>query len=468
MGHGHSVAVLQGFAFCESVSQFKRWSRMKKRAFGLALGLLCCSCAAPGTVQRIGVEYNSAVAGMTNEVTLLNILRAKEGLPSHYTSLNRISGALTIKATGGFNVALKQSSPTISGSTSNAPAGTTVASGLSTLKGGNVYTPSLGGEVDTGPSFDLNILDTQAFYQGIMAPVPFSTVDDLIIQGYQGQYLLSLLAARFEFKLLKPVEGINMPAGATVLTFDSADERFKALLGCYGLSGATASPKIIAPLSRLTHDGKGEVAALKLSELASLDGQKLDLDGSVQGDPRLDDAVQVVRPPSEKRVALLTPTDQCVAEARSRIGTELKPSQQNPQVLVPRRPPAHQEYLGLGYALISTDDHSSTRVANVEIGLLFRSPEGLIRRLGECLREAETNDEAVCTLQGETVFALKKGEGGPSLASARILSKRYYVADDPRRAVTLRTLGLVEQLINLQKSGTNSPVTVPVRVVPGG
>lgn len=441
---------------------------MKKRALGMTLALLCSGCAAPGTVQRIGVEYNSAVAGINNEVTLLNILRAKEGLPSHYTSVNRISGALTLKATGGFNVALKNSAPTVSGSTSNAPTGTTIASGLSTLKGGNVYTPSLGGEVDTGPSFDINILDTQAFYQGIMAPVPFSTIDDLIIQGYDSRYLMGLLAVRFEFKLLKPVDGVDKPVGATVLTFEFADKRFKDLVGCYTLSGATAAPKVIAPLSRLTHDGKGEVGALKLSELASLDGQRLDLGAQVPSNPNQDGSVQLVRPAVEKRVALLTPTDQCVSDAKSRIGTELMHSRQNPLVLVPRQPPAQQEYLGLGYALISTDDHSSARVANVELSLLFRSPESVVRMLGECLRQGETKDEAVCRFGSDVIFALKKGDGGPSFASATILSKRYYVADDERRSATLKTLGLVEQLINLQKSGTNSPVTVPVRVIPGG
>lgn len=59
-------------------------------------------CAMPREVQRIGVEYNAAVAGMANELTLLNIVRAKEDMPLHYTTVNRLTGSVTVKGSTNF------------------------------------------------------------------------------------------------------------------------------------------------------------------------------------------------------------------------------------------------------------------------------------------------------------------------------------------------------------------------------
>jgi len=80
--------------------------------------------------------------------------------------------------------------------------------------GGNVYMPSVGGQIVTGPSFDINILDTQVFYNGVLTEIPFSTVDNYLDQEYyDNQLLIRLLVDRLEFRLKNPVEHYQHPAG---------------------------------------------------------------------------------------------------------------------------------------------------------------------------------------------------------------------------------------------------------------
>jgi hypothetical protein len=55
---------------------------------------------------------------------------------------------------------------------------------------------------------------------------------------------------------------------------------------------------------------------------------------------------------------------------------------------------------------------------------------------------------------------------GASLVGTTVLGRRYSVTNDENRRRNMSVIALVEQLINLQKSATDRPVTVPVQVVP--
>ena len=49
---------------------------LRRGLFLACMSTAVSGCALPREVQHIGVEYNTAVAGMANELTLLNIVRA--------------------------------------------------------------------------------------------------------------------------------------------------------------------------------------------------------------------------------------------------------------------------------------------------------------------------------------------------------------------------------------------------------
>jgi hypothetical protein len=225
-----------------------------QRVWAFLGSLIVGGCALQGVVQRQTVEYNAAAAAMADQLTLLNIVRAEEHMPIFYTSIGRLSGSIQVTASGGFNAQIKTAAPTdtstltnanttgtavssmtgtsttpssiqtavgpgaatttttttggttTTSSTTTAPvaaAGTTITNLLShaVTSGGDVYTPSVGGQVVSGPSFDIQILDTQQFYQGVLQEVPFSTVETFINQGIDDRLLIRLLIERIEFRL---------------------------------------------------------------------------------------------------------------------------------------------------------------------------------------------------------------------------------------------------------------------------
>src|SRR5688572_33146174 len=55
----------------------RTWGMMRC-LFMAASAVLVSACAFPGQVQRIAIDYNEAVANTSNELTFLNIVRARE------------------------------------------------------------------------------------------------------------------------------------------------------------------------------------------------------------------------------------------------------------------------------------------------------------------------------------------------------------------------------------------------------
>jgi len=499
----------------------------------LAMGLclLLSSCAMQGTVERLTVEYNTAAAQMANELTLLNIIRAEEDLPIYYTSISRLTGSVQLTASGGFNAQLKQASPVQATSATDAMAkttgtttttatgtttsmmtttpqglagaqpmsGPTVAAGSGTssittvaptssmvntvtdltsravTSGGNVYMPSVGGQIVTGPSFDINILDTQVFYNGVLTEIPFSTVDNYLDQEYyDNQLLIRLLVDRLEFRLKNPVEHYQHPAGTLAKVMhnvasgidengnDMAEE-FANEVACFKLTGLSEKKpdKTLAPLSRVTEYTDGKQRAIRIQDLAAFDGTKLDIDRPIPEDPASDHKVLIVRPSTEKRVAHIDLLKNCKNPVRIADPPETLPSTHD---AVPAEPPADSLYAGAGHIWLPSEDSDGAVLVPVDIRIIFRSPDGVLKFLGRYLYSVEHDPTHTFRLGQQPLFSVN-GKG-PALVRTEVLGKHYFIADDENRRRNMIVLGLAEQLINLQKSATDRPVTVPVQVVP--
>jgi hypothetical protein len=513
------------------------------RVLSLMLVVGLSSCALEGVVQRQTVEYNTAAAGMADQLTLLNIVRAKEDLPIFYTSISRLSGSAVVMASAGFNGQLKTQSPTdmsstttgvpdtvtksvttttgtMTGSSTSTAAGatstgttagssTSLANAVSTVtgptvtnlmshavtSGGDIYMPSVGGQIMGGPSFDINILDTQLFYQGILAEIPFSTIDNYIDQGYDNQLLLWLLVDRIEFRLSKPVDGFPQEVGSIVKVLynrvsehdkrsfraqwegqDHEADVFANEVACLALSGRKAAPKTLVPLSRLTtgKDADGKPIGLRLADLALLDGQKFDIDRAISDKPADDDKVSITRPPTDKREAKLERLETC-PKPISLAGTPGDVQEVQSKEL-PKTPPPDAIYIQAGQVIASVKRRVKRDDKEEEIGypvelpvdvfVTFRSAEGVIRFLGKYLSASETNPDHTYRVGKEPLFSVESGRG-QALVTAEVLGRRYFVPlDETTRHRNMMVIALVEQLVDLQKSATDRPVTVPVHAVP--
>ena len=537
--------------------------------------LIVGGCALPGLVQRQTVEYNTAAAGMANQLVLLNIARAKEHLPLFYTSISRLSGSAVVTAGGGFNAALKTTSPTITSTPSSAvvttadglptTTATTTLSGLThaVTSGGDLYTPSVTGQIVSGPSFDINILDTQQFYNGILQEVPMSTVETFVNQHFDNKLLIRLLIDRIELRWMENNEGHRTGQLLDTLYNAPADTKenggastlFLAAMACKELKFEPHSkpPRPLAPGARITGD-KGD-KSVSIRDLALLDGEKFDLAVEKPGSPvaigpeeNVDSSTKnakgpkksydtsegvlgssseanvfVVRVSKDSRLPKLPRRKDCsddndmpkkasaglgVAEQTAdrvkaeamRIADELSSHPPVPPIdstlpnsIPPSKPikrdlspnflseqaatgKLHFQFQpwsgqlsttepsprGVGTVTITYDGGTDT----VEALIYFRSPEGIIRYLGKYLEATGGKERINAYLLDDTrrVFYVDNEPTKASLVKIEIGKNSYSIPPEAANP-DMDVLALLEELIDLQKSGTDRPVTVPVHVL---
>lgn len=111
------------------------------QALLLAAPMLVGACSLNDTISRHGVAYNESVEATTDTVLVMNILRARDQAPLHFTAIGAIHGALTLSAGLGYDL-------------------TSVNRGTQ---------PAL--LAATSPSFVISVLDRQEFARGLLRPL---------------------------------------------------------------------------------------------------------------------------------------------------------------------------------------------------------------------------------------------------------------------------------------------------------
>jgi hypothetical protein len=146
----------------------------------LACGLLCgigtfalAGCAAVDLYSERAVTYNLQAEEALDQGLLLNIVRAVYRRPMQFTSVQTISGVASASGTAAF--------PSIPVGPHSAPM---------------PKIASLSGTVSGGPTFSVPVLDTQEFYQGVMAPITSQLFDFYIHEEFPREEILSLFVEK--------------------------------------------------------------------------------------------------------------------------------------------------------------------------------------------------------------------------------------------------------------------------------
>lgn len=416
-----------------------RMPRVLRRIAGPLLAVLALSgCAFPGQLQQIAVEQNQVVANTADSLTLLNILRASEGRPLHFTSISRISGNVDFGVTGAVGAGIE-----ISGGS---------AASLS---------PAAGAAISSNPNFDLTIHDSQEFQRGIMQPIAPEIISYYLRTGWRSDLLTYLLVERIDFIAEGDtvIDGRAFKDGEVVssLENDPADpaavQQFRAFVACYTLS-SSQRPGDSLPLKKFS-----EMQPVGMSDLALLDGAKLDLGKGPGSSTATDD--WVVRKQAGGQAVGLTRTQGagCAGQTVAvRGGGSIKA----------RIDPA-----------VATIDPRKTKTVDVliegraapvksSIDITFRSVDGVIYFLGEyarASRDGRTIYEIPNSAAGlEPLLLIAPGRGGRHDLSAELSGAAWHVPADCR-CRSFQVIALIEQLFNLHKSGSAVPLSTAVRVV---
>ena len=149
--------------------------RVRAAAVVLLLGLGLSACVAMGAIDRSAGTIDRSVGTARNTSILLNIVRASRQEPLYFYSISRVSGS----ATEDFKFSL----PAVSVGPNRTIAQKNYTFGLNGL---NVLDNQRSG------SFDVALLESKNFYQGMLAPLDLLEINLLLKQGFPRELVYRL------------------------------------------------------------------------------------------------------------------------------------------------------------------------------------------------------------------------------------------------------------------------------------
>lgn len=428
---------------------------MKLLSTSLVLATLLTGCATtPITrVTPSAINYNKVVEDTNNELILMNIVRASKRQPLYFTRLGAISRTDQMMVGLSLSGSLPQrgTSSLTSSETIN-PTGLTSMIGQTVGRAVDTLTPGASASFRSTPQFNIEILDTQEFYQGILEPLDLTAFYQYVRQGWNPNQLALLTVESIIFKSSN---------GKNTIKFDNDPDHegdnmkvFRELMSCtvidkmektYGSTVSFGTPKIntiaeATALSGLLADTawnfeQAEISYAKNPEI----GIRADFSACWKKD---------------KESALL----KSVKKQNTDNGFELKNDTEGNPIL-----PKFAEFL-------QTDDLGGAfSQEGYTVEAVLRSPHGIIYYLGECLRGSKDGaTEQPCYIQKEGeakkyISKIQKGNGD-NIVATEMYGQSYFVpkASDTNTDRTSQTIAYVNQLLNLHKRGTNAFGTTPI------
>ncbi|HWV61640.1 MAG TPA: hypothetical protein VN034_13340, partial [Sphingopyxis sp.] len=234
------------------------------RYAGVAVSTLALAgCAFGPQMQRVAIDQNAMIADTANELMVVNILRARNREPLHFTSIAKATGSATLSGTVSGDVAIQ-------GATAAETTGSTGSlTSTTTTPGVEVFTPALEASIVTGSNLDIAVFDTQEFYQGITTSLTSSQVAHYLHQGWPPELLMYLMIESVEF-VPAPEDGSPVidVAWKNDPDDDDAMKRFADFVARYPIDLGVKPEKIdyVAPVS--------EFSGSKLADFLQLDGKR--------------------------------------------------------------------------------------------------------------------------------------------------------------------------------------------------
>ena len=409
---------------------------LRAAAAAALLTVLVGACSLGQTVGRHSIAYNTSVENATDAVLVMNILRARDRAPLHFSTIGGIHGAFSLFAGVGTDLS-------------------SVRSGLepAVLAG-------------TSPSFDVAPLDRQDFARGLLRPLEPGLFRLLSDRGLPDQLLLHLLVSRFD----EGASGrsiVNEPNDRHAL-----DPAARAACAEAGAAAPPPCDRFGAVVDSLTRHGRllfngytrlvphgprltrAQAADPQVLATAREGGMTLRPDGPGWRLYRVTEQIVICIPSPPGVVPRYT------ALALDREAPQVSALPQGPndpcaadEVAEAPTPAGHAATAGLSWYLRSVDE-ILTYLGAVQ----RREDEGVPYRINVGL---DVSRSATPRL-----FRLWPEPPAKPRFSVEYRGARWWVAEhDPAQDLTLSVLALTTQLLNLQKSADEIPSSRTLRLV---
>lgn len=474
----------------------------------LSIGLLLSGCAFRPQSVSMAIDHNDFVAETTNSQTVLNILRAREREPMHFTSFSKIAGNVAATGAVSANVLLNgdggSAQKTTAIAAKSGPGDVLIDQTVTgqdvagTTLGATNVTPQLSLQVNTGTNFDIAVNANDDFYKGILGTLPNSLLVHYLRQGFPADLLSHLTIGRLEF--YAEVTGPNgFAAKPLMLDIRNAPDEseqvsvFAQAMKCRRLSYAP-DPQAAKSLPLINPDALSGVAPELIVRLK----------GAVEKAPySLETPAR-----NDFKIALSEPTADC-QPIREYLATLFQTYAEGKEIYDPNGggrttlPPSDklltttadflpsdrnllansEDLRGQGGATFQAQGFFNRYLkdgytGDLVIELSFRSIEGVIYYLGEYARNSEPTPKLKgpkCAGDGYCLPIIKIGlasdiQRDRQWVNVRYRGKRYAVPIsgaelDEVGGRSSQTVSLVQQLLNLTKTAKDLPSTPSVRIV---
>jgi len=477
------------------------------RLIGLAMLMSATAgCAFRSQVTGMAVEYNEFVAEATNRQTVINILRAREREPLHFTSFSKVLGTARIEGAAGLDIAANGNGG------EQLPQGGAFATTKRAL-GATNWTPKIGVKINSGTDFEIGINATDDFWKGITAPVAPATIVHLLRQGWPRDLISYLFIHRIEFagRITDPSGKVvaTLPLGRFVNAPDNEPtvKPFTSLMRCRTLDySLSETPRRELPIAAVS-DVSG-VAAEVLPRMSPATppqaGYNLAIPGRSEftialserrsedfgGTGRNEDCVRLGATLREAFAGELERRGIALPEApgglkASTSGADDDPITGTANYLAGQRESGPEEAAispnGAGFTATGyfRDLVPAGYKTELLIDVSLRSVEGLIYYLGEYVRTANERPMAWgrCAdgSYGECIplIVVKPAEaaaGSNIFVSVDYKGRRYVVPSSGENiradgGHSSQVIGLVQTMLNLYRSSKDLPSTPLVRVI---
>ncbi len=131
-------------------------------------------CLSPTAIHRAVLAYDHTVNQVEAEMLLLNIARAKRGLPTHFTAVSSVAATFDFRTNGGV--------------------GTQLFEGGGPVFAKNFYTFNLGASVAENPTVSIIPVQGEEFTKRLLTPMDESKFEFLVSQGIEPAIIMRLMA----------------------------------------------------------------------------------------------------------------------------------------------------------------------------------------------------------------------------------------------------------------------------------
>lgn len=228
-------------------------------------------CAFVDVVDPRYDSINRSTAKARNESILLNIVRASHSAPLNFIAFSKVSGQTIVTANAGlpqFNIG--SLFPVFGfGNSTNLLAPPTPQRAFTVSK------DTLGGTTNANNAFDISVLETKDFYNGLLRPVDLPELLYFIRQGYSRELLFWLFteSVRVTSPGQPTVEFLNDPDPRLACQMTPLGERcFSHMVDIAIASGLTVETRTETAARASTSGGAGAAAAKSGSKSGSKDG----------------------------------------------------------------------------------------------------------------------------------------------------------------------------------------------------